>query len=524
MRTLCIIAALAGLALPAFAQVTFTVGNSGEPETLDPQLVSSPAEERIATALFENLLTYDAKTGDPQPGLAQSWQQGSDGLTWTFTLRDDAVWSDGTRITAQTVVDSWLRALNPETGAPYAFLLTDLIRGAADYNAGKGAATDVGVKAVDDHTLQVITVSPAPFILNLLPQVAFSVVPLHVIRAHPGDWTLPQNFTGNGPFSLKEWKPQGRIVLQKNPRYWDAKDVKVDQLVFLPVEDNEAAYAMYEKGALDWSTSFPPSDRLAEAKRRPDYVLSPALGTYYYEFNTTKPPFNDPRVRRAFAMAVNRADILGKIIQAGQVPALTLTPPLAGRFPYIPPKGVEENTDKARKLMADAGFAGGKGFPRVRLLYNTNDQHKLIAETLRDRWQQTLGVTVDCVDQQWGTFLQTRKADGMSGYDLARAGWIAEYRDPFAFLSLYASGNKEINDGGYSSAAYDSLLNKANSLADGPDRMKLFQSAEGLLVDKDMAILPLYFYVSQNMVSMSKWGGWYPNVLDVHPLKDIYRK
>jgi oligopeptide transport system substrate-binding protein len=524
MKKLWLAVAAALFALPAFSQVTFTIGNSGEPETLDPQLVYSLPEQRITLALFENLLSYDARSGDPQPGLAQSWAQGSDGLTWTITLRENAVWSDGTPITAQTVVDSWLRTLDPDTGSPYVFLLTDLIKGAAEYNAGKAAQGDVALKALDDRTLQFTTVSPAPYVPDLLPQPAFSVVPMHVVRSHPKDWTDPRNFVGNGPFVLKEWKPQTRIVLQKNPRYWDGKDVKVDQLIYLPAEDLDAAYSMFLKGAIDWSTSPPPADKLAEAKKRPDYVLSPVLGTYYYEFNTTKPPFNDPRVRKAFAMAVNRADLLGKITQAGQVAAFSLTPPLSGRFPYSPPQGVEESADKARRLLAEAGFPGGKGFPKVRLLYNTNDQHKVVAETLSGRWQQVLGITVEPVAQEWGAFLQTKKSGGMGSFDLVRAGWAADYRDPFAFLSLFSSDNKALNDGGYASSAYDLLLSKANSLADGAERMKTFQSAEDLLVDQDLAILPLYFYVSQNMVDLSKWVGWYPNVLDVHPLRDIYRK
>ncbi len=524
MRNLFAAMAMAAFALPAFSQVTFTVGNSGEPQTLDPQIAYSLPEQRITLALFENLLSYDAKSGDPQPGLAETWAQSADGLSWTITLRQNVTWSDGTPITAQTVVDSWLRELDPDTGAPYVSLLTDLIKGAAEYNAGKAGAKDVFLKAVDDRTVQFTTLFPAPFVPDLLPQSAFSVVPLHVIKAHPKDWTLPQNFVGNGPFLLKEWTPQARIVLEKNPRYWDEKSVRVDQLVYLPLEDVDAAYAMYVKGDIDWSTSSPPADKLVEAKRKPDYVLSPALGTYYYEFNTTKAPFNDPRVRKAFALAVNRAELLGKIIQAGQVPAYSLTPPLAGRFPYSPPQGVGESADKARKLLAEAGYAGGKGFPKVRLLYDTNDQHRLIAEALRDRWQRVLGVAVELADKEWGAFLQTRRTGSMGGYDLLRAGWMADYRDPFAFLSLFSTDNRALNDGGYSSGAYDVLLQKANSFPEGPDRMKAFQSAEDLLVDQDLAILPLYFYVSQNMVALSKWGGWYPNVLDVHPPKYLFRK
>jgi oligopeptide transport system substrate-binding protein len=517
MRKLCAAVIAAVLAFPAFSEVTFTIGNSGEPETLDPQLVYSVPEQRISLALFENLLSYDAKTGDPQPGLAESWSQSADGLTWTIILREKAVWSDGTPITAQTVVDSWLRELDPQTDASYASLLTDLIRGAAEYNSGKGTVQDVALKALDNRTLQFTTVSPAPYVPDLLPQPAFSVVPMHVIRAHPKDWTLPQNFVGNGPFVLKEWSPQARLVLQKNPLYWDAKDVKIDKLVYLPMEDGETAYAMYLKGAVDWSTVFPPADKLADAKKRADYVLSPVLGTYYYRFNTAKPPFNDQRVRKAFAMAVSRSQILGRINQAGQVPALSLTPPLVGKFPYTPPGGIAESADRARKLLAEAGFPAGKGFPKVRLLYDTNEQHKIIAETLRDRWQQVLGVSVELVNQEWGAFLKTSRSENMGGFDLVRSGWAADYRDPFAFLSA-------LHDSGYVNTAYESLLKKANAMPEGPDRMKTFQSAEDILVDQDVAIVPLYFYVSQNMIDLSKWGGWYPNVLDIHPLEDIFRK
>ncbi|HTP58926.1 MAG TPA: peptide ABC transporter substrate-binding protein [Spirochaetia bacterium] len=517
MRKLCAAVILLVFSLPAFSQVTFTIGNSGEPETLDPQLVYTAPEQRISLALFENLASYDPRTGDPQPALAESWSQSADGLTWTVTIREKALWSDGVPITAQTVVDSWLRELDPDTGAPFVFLIADLIRGAQEYNTGKGSVQDVALKALDARTLQFTTVSPAPYVPELLPQTAFSIVPMHVVRAHPKDWTLPSNFVDNGPFVLKEWTPQARVVLQKNQRYWDAKDVKTDSVVFLPMDDAETAYAMYLKGTVDWSTVFPPADRLAEARKRADYVLSPALGTYYYQFNTTKAPFSDVKVRKAFAMAVSRSDVLAKISQAGQVPALSLTPPLGGKFPYTPPAGIPESADKARKLLADAGFPGGKGFPRIRLLYNTNDQHKVIAEALRDRWQQVLGVTVDLVSQEWEAFLKTSRSDNMGGFDMVRAGWAADYRDPFAFLSA-------LGDSGYSNASFDVLVKKANAMAEGPDRMKTFQSAEDVLVDQDVAILPLYFYVSQNMVDLAKWVGWYPNVLDIHPLKDIARK
>lgn len=523
MKRLCAVVAFAVIVFPAFPQVTFTIGNSGEPETLDPQLAFSLPEQRIGAALFENLLAVDPKTGDPRPGLAESWSVSTDGLTWTFTLRSDAAWSDGTSITAQTVVDSWLRALNPDTGAPYAFLITDLIKGAAEYNAGKGPAEEVAITAVDERTFRLTTISPSPYVPDLLPQAAFAVLPMHVVTGHQKDWATPATFVGNGPFLLAEWKPHGRIMVTKNPGYWDVKNVRLDQVVFLPTEDNDAAWEMYQKGALDWSTNLLPPDKAAEARKLPDCVLSPVLGTYYFEFNTWKPPFDDSRVRKAFVMAVSRSSILGKLLQAGQVPAFTLTPPLAGRFPYTPPQGLEENAEKARKLLADAGFAGGKGFPRVRLLYNTNDQHRIIAQTLRDRWQQALGVSVDLVDQEWSAFLQTRRAGRLGGFDLVRGGWMADYRDPFAFLSLFQSDNKGLN-GGYASQAYDLLLRKANALADGPERMRTFQNAESMLVSQDAAILPLYFYVAQNLVNLSKWGGWYPNVLDVHPLKDVFRK
>lgn len=364
MRKLCAAVILALFALPAFSEVTFTIGNSGDPETLDPQLVYSVPEQRISLALFENLLTYDAKTGDPQPGLAESWSQSPDGLTWTITLREKLLWSDGTPITAQTVVDSWLREMDPQTEASYASLLTDLIRGAAEYSSGKGTIQDVSLKALDNRTVQFTTVSPAPYVPDLLPQPAFSVVPMHVIRAHPKDWTLPQNFVGNGPFVLKEWTPQARVVLQKNPRYWDAQDVKIDSLVYLPMEDGETAYSMYVKGSIDWSTVFPPADKLADARKRADYVLSPVLGTYYYQFNLTKPPFNDQKVRKAFAMAVSRSEILGKITQAGQVAALSLTPPLAVNSRMLLRAELQRTQTRPASSLRTPASPAARAFPR----------------------------------------------------------------------------------------------------------------------------------------------------------------
>jgi oligopeptide transport system substrate-binding protein len=518
MKKLLLLLVVLCLALPAFAQVEFRVANGAEPQSLDPHLISGVPENRIYQAFFEGLMTYDPKTANPVPGLAESYTASKDNLTWTFKLRKGLVWSDGTPLTAQNAVDSWLRNLNPDTGSEYASLLTDVIKGAAEYNAGKGAAEDVALKAVDAQTFQFNTKVPAPYVLSMLCHYAFAVVPMHAIEKYGKAWTLPGNFVGNGAYVLSQWMPQDKIVAVKNPKYWDAKNVKIDRIVFIASDVYATTYNMFIMKEVDWNCNPPPPEKIDEAKLRKDFVITPELGTYYYLFNHTKAPFDDVRVRKAFSMAVNRKELVEKITKTGQIPAFAYTPAFAG---YIPPKGIGENVEQAKKLLADAGYPGGKGFPTVQILYNTSETHKKIAEYFQQKWEQTLGVKVELVNQEWKTYLETRR---QQQFDLARAGWIADYQDPFNFLFMWLSDNLDFNDGRWNSPKYDELIRKANSMGAGAERNKVFAQAETICIEQDQAIMPIYYYVSQNMIDANKWGGWYTNLLDVHPYKAIFKK
>ena len=258
-----------------------------------------------------------------------------------------------------------------------------------------------------------------------------------------------------------------------------------------------------------------------EAKKRPDFQNAPYLGTYYYIFNHTKPPFNDVRARKAFAMSVDRKELVEKVTKGGEFPAFSYVPPMSG---YKVIGGFKENVAEAKKLLADAGFPDGKGFPKVTILYNTSESHKKIAEYLQQRWEQTLGVKVDLVNQEWKTYLDTRRDGKMGGFEFARAGWIGDYKDPYNFLFMWLSDNFDFNDGRWKNTQYDALVAKANTMAAGPKRMEVFQEAERILIEQDLAIMPIYFYATLNNIDLKKWNGWYSNVLDVHPTKDISKK
>jgi oligopeptide transport system substrate-binding protein len=361
-----------------------------------------------------------------------------------------------------------------------------------------------------------------PYVLSALTHQAFQIVPIHALKIYGAQWTQPKNFVGNGPFVLKEWTPNDKIVCVKNPKYWDAKNVKIDQLVFVSTEDDAVSYRMYVNGEVDWNTNSPPADKIDEAKARPqkDFYTTPIMTVYYYEFATMRPPFNDLRVRKAFSMSMGRKDIAEKITKTGEIPTTNYVMPMGG---YTGPVGIPEDVEMAKKLLADAGYPGGKGFPVVKLGYNTSSRHKSIAEFLQQRWEQVLGVKVELTNMDFATFLDVRKDGNLGGFDIARAGWQADYMDPYNFLFMFLSDNVDFNDPRWKNAKYDELILKSNTLPAGAERNKLFFDAEKLLVE-DLPIAPMLFYTSQNMIDLNKWGGWSSNALDRHAPKFFYKK
>jgi oligopeptide transport system substrate-binding protein len=505
-------------AAPAAAkeEVVFTILNGAEPPTLDAALMEDTSSHRIYMALFEGLLINDPKTNDGIPAVAESWTISDDGLVYTFKLRK-STWSDGVPITANTVVDSWLRELNPDTGAPYAWMMTMVVKGAAEYNAGDAGPEAVQIRALDDYTFQMELVGPAPYVIGMLPHQAFAIVPLHAIEEHGDQWTLPENMVCNGPFVLEEWKPQEVLTVVRNDRYWDADAVKLDKIIFIPSDDDNTRLNMYLAGEADWMRGGIPTDQIDALKTREDYHVSPQLATYFYEVNHNMAPLNDVRVRKALSMAIDRQILVEKVSRGGQIPANVIVPEFPG---YSPPTGNAYNVEMAKQLLAEAGFPGGQGFPELTILYNTSEGHKKIAEYVQQQWETNLGITFKIENVEWKTLLARGKEQD---FEVLRMGWVGDYQDPNTFLELFQIDGG-MNYGKYANPKFDELVQSAAKMPAGQKRLDTLRKAEDIFITQDQGILPIYYYTNLDLIDLGKWGGWYGSVQGIHPWKFIYQK
>lgn len=504
-------------AAKAEEEVVFRVINGAEPPTLDPSLSEDTTSHNILLALFDGLLIYDPETNDGIPGIAKSFDVSDDGKVYTFHLREDAVWSDGVPINAQTCVDSWLRTLNPETASPYAWLMGMVVEGANAYNSGEAGPESVQIKAVDEHTFEVTMVGPVPYVTSMLPHSIFAILPVHAIEEHGEEWVLPGNMVCNGAFVLEEWKPQETLVVTKNEKYWDADNVQLDKIVYDPSDDNTTRLNMYLAGEGDWLNGGLPPDQLDAMKLRDDYQSVPALATYFYEFNHTEAPFNNADVRKALAMSIDKQTLVDRVSRGGQVPADTVVPDMAG---YDKPEGNGYNVEKAKEHLAAAGYPDGEGFPDASILYNTSEGHKKIAEYIQQQWEENLGITVDIENAEWKTVLARGKEQD---FQILRMGWIGDYLDPNTFLELFQTGAGQ-NYGLYSSEKFDSLIQKAARMPAGDERLNVLEEAEKIFITQDQGIIPIYYYTNINMIDLDMWGGWHSTTQDWHHPKFIYKK
>lgn len=499
-------------ASPTALQV-FRFNNGAEPETLDPALMKGVPEHTLALALFEGLVTYDPETLEPAPGVAKSWSVSEDGLVYTFHLRD-CTWSNGDPLTSEDFVYSWRRVLDPQTAAEYAYQLW-YIKNAAAYT--KGTVTDfaeVGIRAPDSHTLVVTLEHPTAFFLGLVAFETFMPVHRGCVETHGKLWTRAGNMVSNGPFVLAEWKPEQEIVLRKNQRYWDAANVRLAAIVAYPIVNEDAALLRYKTGELHWLRSLP-APMIPELSKRPDYRKTPYLGTYFFRFNCTRKPFDDPRVRMAFHLAFDKAKLCEHVLHGQYDPATSFVPPMLP--PYVSPKGPGYDPARAAALLAEAGYPGGKGFPRVSLIYNTSKRHEEIAEVAQEMWKKNLGVEINLVNQEWKVYLKTMS---QLEYDIIRSAWIGDYMDPNTFLDMFVTDGGN-NRTGWSNARYDELIAAAARTTDTARRLELFREAEDILLNREAPILPVYFYANLNLLHPSV-RGFYGNPRDLHPFKHIY--
>ncbi len=503
---------------PSERKADFTFLNGTEPESLDPAIITGQSEGRIISALFEGLTAHD-----PQacvvPGVAERWKISSDGKRYTFHLRSNAFWSNGDPLTARDFVDSWRRTLDPTTASEYAYQLY-YIRNAEAFNAGKlEDFSQVGVHATDNHTLIVELSNPTPFFIDLCGFP--TLMPLHVksIEKHGDNWIKPGNLISNGAYILEDWRINHRIRLRANPHYWDRSHVDLQTVDILPTNKANTAFNLYHSGAADLllDKGLVPVMLLDSLRKRADFHTSPFLGNYFYRFNVTRKPFNDPRVRKAFAMATNKQRIVHEITRAGEQPADSLVP--HGIPGYTPPQGLSYDPETARKLLSEAGFPDGKGFPSIFLLFNSSDQNEAIATLIQDMLKKELSISVQLSQQEMKVYLNSMSR---LDYDFCRASWVGDYNDPNTFLDMFVT-NGGNNRTGWSNAKYDSLIRMAAAELNPQKRMEIFQQAETILCRDELPILPLYYYVGIQFYDAAKITGIHPNVLDDHPLKYIRR-
>jgi oligopeptide transport system substrate-binding protein len=607
--------------------VEFTFDNGTEVQTLDPAKATGATENRIINGLFEGLLRtlppdgYEAKYSstenvpfNTEPAMAESYEVSEDGKTYTFHIRKDAQWSDGSPVTSHDFAFSWQRMLHPETAGQYTYQLYyvrgaeafclaqlepgvdveveladrkkryqnyprgSLVRGklkeilkspepqfdkdVSDDDKSKELAnwkrtwtyvvatadgkelayskepddalpyqgrepqqclqvlTDwdktVGVKTPDDHTLVVELKERTPFFHELVAFYPLYPVNRKCVETHGSpNFTKPENLVSNGPFTLQMRKLRDRIRMVKNERYWDAERVKLKSIDALALGNETTALNMYLTGKIDWATTMPAA-MIPQLKKElgEQFPTAPMLTVYFYRFNTTKPGLDDKRVRQALNLAVNKAEICQFVTKAGEVPAATYVPP--GLTGYESPPGWEFDPEKAKKLLAEAGFPGGRGFPRIEILYNDNPVlHRTIAETIQQSWRKHLGIDVQLSGLEWGVYLD---AQHKMDYYISRAGWIADYPDPNTFLDMFVTDGPQ-NMTGWGNKKYDELIAAAGKEADPAKRMAIFQEAEALFLD-EMPIMPMYFYVSKNLVKPHV-KGFCNDVQDLHPLSRL---
>ncbi|HEX6860905.1 MAG TPA: peptide ABC transporter substrate-binding protein [Caulobacteraceae bacterium] len=492
-------------------------GNTYEPATLDPQLMTTLAEFAIVGDLIMGL-TADAPDASVLPGAAERWETSADGLTWTFHLRP-AVWSDGEPVTADDFVFAYRRILQPDTAASYTYL-TYVFKNAQAIAEGKLPASALGARAIDARTLELTLEHPAPQLPELLKHSAFYPLPRHVVERYGAAWSQPGHFVSNGPYRLVSWKLGDRVRIEKNPRFWDADKVCIDRVDFLPTSDSISAERRIKRGELDVNTSFQ-SNRI-NLLRKPgylaDYVRTHVqLSNTYVAFNTHVPALKDVRVRKALSEAVDREFMTGKLMRAGQVPAYSFVPPGIASYESgakldFAGKPLASRQAEARALLAAAGYGPARPLRLLLTSSNTPDATLLI-QALQADWS-AIGVQID-LEQREG---QINFADMMArNFQLGLTAWSADFNDPMTFLSLLQSQTGPQNFGDYDSPRFDALLAAADQEADLTARANLLRRAEQTMLD-DQIVIPIYFGVSRNLVSPDITG-WVDNVEDFHRVR-----
>ena len=497
---------------------------ASEPMTIDPALNSAVDGAIMANHMFEGLVKWvDNGSGEAElaPGQAESWEKtvNDDGtVTYAIKMRDGIKWSDGKDVTAGDFEYSWKRLADPATAADYCYMI-DMVQGYAEVADGSADKDTLGIKAIDDKNLEITLSYDCPYFEEIMAFPATFPVRQDIVEGNE-EWTYsPETYIGNGAYKMVEWSHNAYILTEKSETYYDYEKLGPDTIKYTLLDDNNAMLAAFNSGELNFIMNFP-TDEMANYLASGQITVAPYIGTYYVCFNTEDEVFSNPLVRQAFSLVIDRNYIVENVSQSGEVPATGYVPSgvydaegangddfrtVGGEYYSVSADDYQANCDKARELLAEAGYPNGDGFPAVEYMYNTDDRHKAIAEALQNMWQTELGVTVNLSNQDWNVFLKSRK-DG--DFQIARNGWIADYNDPCSFLDMWYTGGGN-NDAQYSNPEYDALIDAAKATSDQTERMAAFHKAEDLLIGQDSVLAPIYFYTNPYMLSDNISGMYY---------------
>ncbi|HSC66622.1 MAG TPA: peptide ABC transporter substrate-binding protein [Cellvibrio sp.] len=496
-------------------------GNAADITGVDPHGTNGMPELRVMIAIFEGLVAKDPKTLEIVPAVADRWEVSEDNMTYTFHIREDAKWSNGDPVTAHDFVNSWLRGLMPNLANETVTSLFVFKNAEKFYRKEILDVSQVGFKALNDNELKIELENPTPYFLQLLDYVALFPVHTNSIKqfgalddpANP--WFKVGNFVGNGAFTLKDWLPGRSLIVAKNPYYWDSKNVRLNEIHFLPVEQLLVEERMFKARHLH-RTEWMPYSKIPVYRdsKDPEYNHYPFFSTYFYILNVTKPPLDDARVRKALAHAIDRKTLTERVTNNVQIPTGSLTPP--NTLGYTSRTQINFDVEKARRLLAEAGYPDGKGFPSIKLSFNTSEDHRKVAEAIQQMWKKNLNINVLINNQEWKVYLHEIKS---LNHDIARMGWVGDYIDPNTFLETLTSTSGD-NRTGWKNKQYDELIRKAATIADKEERFETFQQAETILLD-EVPIIPLYNYTTNNLIS-SQLKGYHQNIMDYWSYKHLY--
>jgi len=472
-----------------------TYNISSEPPSLDPDLATDTSSMKIINSIFEGLVYLNAD-GSVSPGAAETWDVSADGLDYTFNLRGTDKWTNGDTVTSADFKASWLRMLDPATAADYAYQLY-FIKGAEDYNAGKGTADAVAIDATDPKVLKVTLKAPTPWFVQMMALNMFFPIPSKTVEQFGEKWTEPANIVTNGAYKLTAWTHDSDVTIEKWADWRDAANVTLTSVKFVMINEDTTAVAAFENGELDIQPGLPVAD-MDRLKTLPEYIVFPMLGTYMMGFNVESKPLDNVDVRKALALAIDRQSIVDNVTKAGQIPALGLIPEGMPGFDVIKKDFLKPTAqvDQAKQLLATAGYPDGKGLPEIVIYYNTNEGHQAVAEAIQEQWK-AIGVTATLKNMEWKQYLEFIQND--PSVMVYRYGWVADFADAYNFFDVLRGGGGN-NNTRWANETYDASFDKALNAASEEERFKIYSDMEDILSVQDMPVAPVYWYTNPDLV------------------------